>query len=413
MSKHIYLNSEVIFFETNEESRSEFVKEYEALFEKLDLSSIPRYNKGVGASGYDQHSLLKALIVYAKEGYRSILQLIRELEAKPYFSTYVLGFRSTIPEQSTFYRFLQRFDPEKIQELCASVNLSHLSEAGRELNVLAIDAKPIVANTKENNPKCFIHNLTDKGKLPARNEESALGFLSSTNDISGKVTRTFYWGYKLHLIVDADTDTPLVWKVTPANASDNHEAPELYQSLKKHYASCFAKRLVQTADKAYWDRKVYESFMKTCGGYSAISRNPGNQKKDPNLSPDGVPLCAAGYGMEHECSWYDKKDKCQRFRFRCPRKGMECEFRNPLARCTKTLRVTDPVPGKIEPFTQAFQNVYGKRQSVERVNAHITNVGFDFPNHFSMASITNLIGFVLLAKALSQQYQPGLKLKAA
>jgi hypothetical protein len=36
--------------------------------------------------------MIKALIVYALEGYRSIPQLIRELECKPYFSRYVLGF---------------------------------------------------------------------------------------------------------------------------------------------------------------------------------------------------------------------------------------------------------------------------------------------------------------------------------
>jgi len=401
MSKHVFLNSEVILYESNSERMSKFVKEYEELFGNLDLSNVSRYNKGVGASGYDHHSLFKALIVYAKEGYRSIPQLIRELEAKPYFSTYILGFRSGIPESSTFYRFLKNIDSSLIQTLCAQVNREHMSQTGRMLSVLAIDAKPIVANTKENNPKCFVHNLTDKNKLPARNEESALGFLSSTNDINGKVTRNFYWGYKLHLIVDAETDTPLVWKVEPANTSDNHTAPELYGMLKQYYAANFGTKMIQTADKAYWDRKVFESFMDTCGGQSAIAPNYGNTKKEPNQTPGGVPICEAGKVMECECNWYDRAAKSQRFRFRCPIRNSECSFRKNEAGCSRTINVKDPVPGRIEPFTQLFQDVYYKRQAVERINAHITGVGFDFPNHYSLNSIRNLIGFVLLAKSLS------------
>ncbi len=84
MPKHIYLEPEIIFHSTDDEMNTDFVKEYSQMFESLDLSSIPRYNESVGSSGYDQHAMIKAMIVYSKEGYRSVLQLARELEAKPY-----------------------------------------------------------------------------------------------------------------------------------------------------------------------------------------------------------------------------------------------------------------------------------------------------------------------------------------
>jgi len=109
MSKHIFLHSEIIFHEHEDERASKFVKEYDQVFENLDLSEVPRYNKGVGASGYGQHAMIKAMIVYTKEGYRSIRKLIRELEAKPYFSTYILGFPSKLLDESTFYRFIKNF----------------------------------------------------------------------------------------------------------------------------------------------------------------------------------------------------------------------------------------------------------------------------------------------------------------
>jgi hypothetical protein len=412
MSKHIYLNSEVIFLESKEERMSKFVKDYLEMFEEMDLSDIPRYNKGVGASGYDQHSMVKAMIVYAKEGYRSIPQLIRELEAKPYLSTHVLGFRNTIPESSTFYRFLKNFDSDQLLSICSKVNVKKFNDTGYQLETLAIDSKPIVANTKENNPKCFIHNLSDKTKLPKRSEESALGFMTSTNDINGKANTIYFWGYRIHLIVDADNDTPLVWKVEPANVKDSIVAPELYALLQNNYSSCFAEKLTQTADKAYDSRNVFESFYETCHGYSAISKNSRNSKPDKELAPNGSPVCRAGFAMRFSSSWYDKKGRCQRNKFSCPSSPSECEQRNTKNGCIKYLQNSDPIKGKIECFTQAFEKVYSKRQSVERVNAFITKVGFDFPNHFIKSSIQSLVGFTMLAKALSNKRIASAKLAA-
>ena len=54
------------------------VLKYSKMFEHLDLSNIQRYLSGVGPNGYDYHSMIKELIVYALEGYRSIPQLIWE-----------------------------------------------------------------------------------------------------------------------------------------------------------------------------------------------------------------------------------------------------------------------------------------------------------------------------------------------
>ena len=65
------------------------MKEYSEIFDKLDLSSIKEYNKN-GVTGYSRH---RAYILYACEGYRSILKLIRELKSKSYFSKYIIGFK--------------------------------------------------------------------------------------------------------------------------------------------------------------------------------------------------------------------------------------------------------------------------------------------------------------------------------
>jgi hypothetical protein len=89
---NIILQDEFPFEYSSDEMNTPAVREYSKMFEQLDLSGIQRYPFGVGPNGYDNHSMIKALIVYALEGYRSIPQLIRELACKPYFSRYVLGF---------------------------------------------------------------------------------------------------------------------------------------------------------------------------------------------------------------------------------------------------------------------------------------------------------------------------------
>src|SRR5512133_2262301 len=122
MSKHIFFTPEVVLHGTQDELSTEFAQEYYQMFDSLDLSSIPRCNKGVGATGYDQHAMIKAFIVLTKEGYRSTLQLIRELTAKPGFSKYVLGFKNSIPDGSTFSRFLKSFDRDTLLKLLAQVN---------------------------------------------------------------------------------------------------------------------------------------------------------------------------------------------------------------------------------------------------------------------------------------------------
>ena len=216
---HVILQDEFPFEYSSDEMNTPAVVEYSKMFEHLDLSGIQRYQFGAGPNGYDNHSMIKAFIVYALEGYRSIPQLIRELKCKPYFSRYVLGFGSTIPHNSKFYRFINSFDPEILRKLLAQINKKKY--AGNLPKVIAIDSKPIKANTRENNPKAFKKNLSDKKQKPKRNEEATLSYLSKTNDENtNKVMTFFFWGYRIHIIVDAETDNPLTFKLAENNKKD-------------------------------------------------------------------------------------------------------------------------------------------------------------------------------------------------
>ena len=92
------------------------VKKYENLFDLLDLSHIRDHNDGEGCSGYSRRSIIKALIVKEQEKCESIPDLIWLLKNQPYLTNYVIGFKSSIPNPSVFYRFLKAFPTSKIRD---------------------------------------------------------------------------------------------------------------------------------------------------------------------------------------------------------------------------------------------------------------------------------------------------------
>ena len=393
--KNVILQNEFSFEYSFDEMNTPFVLEYLKMFEHLDLSSIQRYPYGIGQNGYDNHSMIKAFIVYTLEGYRSIPQLIRELKSKPYFSRYVLGFGSTIPHNSKFYRFINSFDAEIIRKLLAQVNkeiyASKLPES------IAIDSKPVKANTKENNPKAFKKNLSDKKKKPKRNEQATLGYFSKSNDENThKETIIFYWGYRIHIIVDPKKDNPLTFMLTENNKKDFDIAIQLYCKLAKHYPKLYQSGLSQFADKAYYVKKVFKAFYLLFDGKSYIPINKRNTKE----TPLEIPTCVKELKMKYHSSWYEEKQDRFRVKFSCPVPKQDCEHRKTKYGCTKYFQVRKPFPGEVQQHSPTFKETYPQRQSVERVNAFLQNLGWENPKCYSMKAIENIIGFALLGKTL-------------
>jgi len=393
--KNVILQNEFSFEYSYDEMNTPAVLEYSKMFEHLDLSGIQRYPYGVGQNGYDNHSMIKAFIVYALEGYRSIPQLIRELKCKPYFSRYVLGFGATIPHNSKFYRFINSFDAEIIRKLLAQVNKEIYADNLPQS--IAIDSKPIKANTKENNPKAFRKNLSNKKDKPKRNEEATLCYFSKSNDENThKETVYFYWGYRIHIIVDPEKDNPLTFMLTENNKKDFDVAIPLYCKLAERYPELYQSGLSQLADKGYYVKKVFKAFYLLFDGKSFIPINKKNSKE----TPIEIPTCVKELKMKYHSSWYEEKQDRFRVKFACPIPKQDCDHRKTKYGCTKYFQVRKPFPGEVQQHSPTFKEAYPKRQSVERVNAFLQNLGWENPKCYSMKAIENIIGFALLGKTL-------------
>jgi len=254
-----------------------------------------------------------------------------------------------------------------------------------------------MANTRHNNPKAFNRNLSKKNIKPDRNEDATLGYYSASNDeYTDKKIVFFYWGYRLHLIVDAQTDNPLTYRLEENNKKDFNVAVSMYCTLAKYYPSLYQSGLLQVADKGYHAEKVFKAFHLLFDGESAIPTNFRNSK----FRPLQTPICEAGIKMSCGGSWYEEMQDRYRVKFVCPNKSKACPFRKSKHGCSKYFQVRKPYPGQIQPFTEKFGKLYPYRQSVERVNAFLQNIGLERPKCFSKRSIENLIGLALLGKAL-------------
>jgi hypothetical protein len=100
MNKFFFDQPELPLLSNKDFANTPIVQKYQTLFKNLDLSNIKDHNDGVGCSGYSTHSMIRSLIVKTLERIPSIPDLIWRLQNKPYLSKYVIGFKTTIPDES-------------------------------------------------------------------------------------------------------------------------------------------------------------------------------------------------------------------------------------------------------------------------------------------------------------------------
>ncbi len=158
-----------------------------------------------------------------------------------------------IPSASAYTRFLQQL-LRHTEELEAMFD--HLVEALRETlsgfgEHLAIDSKAISswANhpSKESEPD-------GRRDLDANYGVKNYKGLHKDDKPWEKVVRWF--GYKLHLVVDAAYELPVAFSVTPASKSDMPGAHDLLNQMQKRQPQILRSAQTMAADKGYDDGKL-------------------------------------------------------------------------------------------------------------------------------------------------------------
>jgi len=351
------------------------------IFDNIDWSFIHRLVSDKyspqGAEGYDPISLYKAqLLIYLGE-----VSSDRKLASALRYNArlcLLCGFNFLkTPSNGTFTNFRNRLGEDIFYELH-----HRLIAQAIVLKVIvggdtAIDSTHLWAYSSKFGGKA----CSCKGKCHCPREYS-----DPDARWGAKSKDYLFFGYKVHLIVDAKSQLPLDVKVTPANEGDSPQAKPLLMGAKERHPEI--KIDSSSMDSAYDSYENYRFAIEDIGAAPIIALNSGGRvdtitEGSLYLSDDGAYTCFAGFrGV-----YWGKDKKRGRLKFRCPAALGKCQclFRSTcsLSPYGKTFylhperdyRLIGPIPRG----TDLWQKKYNARTSVERAyseekgNHHLAN----------------------------------------
>jgi transposase len=206
-----------------------------------------------------------------------------------------------------------------------------------------------------------------------------------------------WFGYKLHLVVDATYELPVSYRVTAASVPEIPTARELFKQLKTQHPELIDRCGSGIADRGYDDGKLIKWLWEECGIKPVIGiRNlwkDGEETKaltavwNVVYSYDGRVYCENPNGEQRrEMAYGGFERKRGTLKYRCPAKhyGYGCSGQR---WCGVGTAVRIPLEEDRRVFTPLARSsyrwkaVYKKRTAVERVNSRL-DVSFGFERHY-------------------------------
>ena len=343
------------------------------IFEHIDWSFIhplvkDKYSSvAKGADGYDPISLFKAqLLIYLGE-VKSDRKLVDALRYNGRLC-FLCGFNFLrTPTNGTFSIFRDRLGESTFYEILHNLIAQAITLEIIEGKDTAIDSTHVWAYSNRAGHKTC--QCPGKCNCPKTFSDTDARWGAKNKDY-------FFFGYKVHLMVDAKSQLPLEVRVTSGEKADSPLAkPLLEGSLKKHPQ---VKIETNSMDSAYDDYKNYNFAINEAHIAPIIALNLRTgvnlqSLRSLNLSKDGSYHCKGDFKMIY--SGFDKKRS--RFKYRCPAALGKCEC--PLRwDCSKSAygRIVYLKPdddyrliGPIPRGTKIWNKKFDKRTSVERAFA--------------------------------------------
>ena len=378
---------------------------YDKLFSSLDFT-LPR--AATGRRGFPKEAMVCAFIVMKCEGFTQITDLMDYLDNNRIIAHYC-GFNimEPLPSYWTYDRFLRQLNNGALKSIMANL-VRQLYELGVvDASFIGLDSTPVMANTKQNNPKSFAKSKFSKENHPKSDPDCALGVHSASNQHNER-RYEFYWGYKSHVLVDCISGLPLYELTTPGNIADCAVAAEILAAADQTIS---LKECAFLADKGYDAKIIYNTVKSVYEGEAFIPLNP-RGTKDLKALPAGNPVCAAGLAMHKDGKTTDNGRTRQKYccPFRRSKTGVcPCSHKNwnngkKNRGCTKYKTVPDDYRLSIDRECLRFKRTYALRTECERYNSRFKSTGQErlwVRNGASVANLNTLAHISALAVALA------------
>jgi len=358
--------------------------------------------RGKGRNDYPVRALWNSVLAMIVYQHSSIESLRRELRRNAQLRE-VCGFpvgrgERGVPPPWVYTRFLRSLykhhdKVRKIFRLLRGILGVELPDFGK---ILAIDGKAIASYAKG--------RKQGEGKELAADERrdtdadwGCKTYKGKREDGSEWQEKVFWFGYRLHLIVDAKYELPVEFEVTRASTSEVKEAWSLLEKLEKESPRILKGCRYFLGDRGYDDGKLITKLYERHNIKPVVDiRNCWRDGEETKLvtGHKNVVYNYKGEVFCH-CPRTDKRrqmayggfeEKRKALKYRCPAKhyGLECRG---IAECPVRGSVRIPLKEDRRIFTPVarssyrWKNLYKKRTAVERVNSRL-DVVFGFEYHY-------------------------------
>jgi hypothetical protein len=217
------------------------------------------------------------------------------------------------------------------------------------------------------------------------------------NEEGVEVEKTYWWfGFKLHLIVDATYDLPVAFDLTKASCAEQPVARALYKKLAHDQPELIQRCEAAMGDRGtddgglivqLWDENEIKPVIaiRHCWKDGELTRRV-SKSRNVVYDEDGNVWCYPCKGEKHRMAYAGFEKDRQALKYRCPalHYGLKCPD---LGRCPVKGSVRIKLSEDRRLFTPiarssyVWKRLYNKRSSVERVNSRL-DCSFGFEEHF-------------------------------
>jgi IS5 family transposase len=324
-----------------------------------------------GRKGYSVRGMWSAFIAGALYDCHSIVDVARLLKRSKDVRL-VCGFaKDDLPDEDALGRFLRKLVAhEDLLEECFASLVERLRQSLPGFGAkLAVDATDIEAYSNG-------HRKIPSDPDAAWGVKEAKGGSEKPSN-KGRERELYRWfGYKLHLIVDALYELPIAFIVTPANQNDTTQMKSLLKKAGIDKPELKPEAVI--ADAGYDSKDNCSTIFEDAHAAPIIPlvEKPGWESPDI-CNAKGTPTCGCGLEMvywgrdgnylKYRCPDVLGKAKC-RCRFPCTASSYGYVLKLPVMKEDPRRHV--PVPHE----SKKWARLYRMRTAVERVNSRVKDL---------------------------------------
>lgn len=362
----------------------------EKLMRKLEDS------RGTGRNDYPVRSMWNSLLAGIVFQHKSESSLIRELRRNSQLRL-ITGFAGNkIPDSYNYSRFFDNLlenisEVEGIFDSLLKEIIQMLPDFGKRL---AMDGKALNSVAVRENK-----NKDEDGRRDLDADKGVKKY-SGIDEKGKKWEKIVTWfGYKLHLIVDAFYELPVAFEVTKASAGEGTEMKKLIKKLAGENSEIMNRCEVLSGDRGYDDVDIITNLweehkikavidMRNCWHDKEEVRMFDNRNNIIGYDNFGNIYCySPETGKRRSMAYSGFEIDRETLKYTCPSKayGIDCESCNSCLYSNKSIRIKmDEDPRRFTAIARSsykWEKEYDFRTSVERVNSRIDNV-YGFEKHY-------------------------------